>query len=215
VGSLITDPATLLAFSTRPGVTGSAGQFQPGGDPETIGRAIQAFASDLASGFDLSPGDVKRVHGDARSGYAIEVTKDGQRQAQRKFAPSFSRADESLLGKSAALLGLPGDGWHVRYTGIPATFSERQALIEEYKARAELGITSPIALLAALDDISEQEALRRMSEFFADRARIDALEKQFLTPDSTNVRRDEQPAAARGDDPDQQVQPEDRDDQST
>ena len=176
VASVVTDPATLLSFSTRPGQTGSAGQFSPGGDPEAIARAIQMFGSDLVAGFDLTPGDVKRVHTEARSGYAIEITKDDQREAQKKFTPTFSRSDIALLSKTAAMLGLPTDGWDIRYTGIRATFSERKALIDEYSTRAELGITSAVELLATLDDISEVEARRRIEQFAADRAWIKTLE---------------------------------------
>ena len=184
VASVVTDPATLLSFSTRAGQTGSAGQFAPGGDPEAIARAIQMFASDLVAGFDLSPADVKRVHS-SRSGYAIEITKDDQREAQKKFTPTFSRSDVSLLGKTAAMLGLPATGWDIRYTGIRATFSERKALIDEYETRAGLGITSPVELLATLDDISDVEARRRIGQFAKDRAWIKTLE----TPEDDNGRR--------------------------
>ena len=210
VASVVTDPATLLSFTTRPGVTGSAGQFDPGGDPEAIARAIQMFGSDLVAGFDLSPGDVKRVHGDARSGYAIEITKDDQREAQKKFTPTFSRSDISLLSKTAAMLGLPTSGWDIRYTGIPATFSERTALIAEYETRAQLGITSPVELLATLDDISDVEARRRIEVFAKDRAWIATLESE----EPNNARRNTGHSDPRrpGDDPSVETDSQERED---
>lgn len=175
MATVLTDQASVLAFHSRPGISGSAGQFEPGGDPEALGRAIQAFASDLAGGLDISPAEVKREHGDARSGYAIEVTRDGQREAQRRFAPQQRRGDLTLLRQSAALLGLPDEGWNIRYTGVPSTFSERQLLIEEYEMRAAHGLASPVQVLARLDDISEDEARARLLQIAEDNVRFRAV----------------------------------------
>lgn len=170
--TVLVDPAAVVSLHSRPGEgPPSAGQWQPGGDVEAVGRAIQSFASDLAGGFDISPNEIKRVHGDAaRSGYAIEVTKEGQRNAQRKYAPQFMRADLQLLSQTAALLGLPDTGWSIRYTGVPSTFSERQLLIDEYRTRVELGLSSPVDVLAALDDISEDDARAKLRRFRTDNA---------------------------------------------
>jgi len=167
---VVADPAVILNFESRPGVTASQWQWQPGGNPEEIGRSIQAYAADLTAGFDISAADVKRTHGDARSGYAIEITKDGAREAQRKYGPQFARADAELLGKTAALLGLPDQGYQIRYTGVSTTFSERKQMIEEYGQRIENGLASRVQALAALDDISEDDARQRLREIRQDAA---------------------------------------------
>lgn len=170
VARVVSDPACILNFETRSGQPGSAGQWLPGGDPEGIGRAIQAYAADLSAGFDMAPSDVKRVHGDARSGYAIEITKDGQREAQKKYGPQFMRGDLDILAKTAALLGLPDEGWRMRYTGVASTFSERQLLIEEHETRMVHGLSSPVVMMAALEDVSEDEARTRLRQMRQDNA---------------------------------------------
>jgi len=182
VARVTADPAVIFNFESRPGLPGQAGQWLPGGDPEKLGQAIEAFAQHITSGFDISPTDIKRATGDARSGFAIELTKDGERSAQRKYEPQFQRADSEVLGKTAALLGLPDSDWHVRYTGVPTTFSERQMLIDEHAMRREDGLSSPVQLLAALDDISEDEARRRVEQIMRDNVWHAQLERDLMPP---------------------------------
>jgi hypothetical protein len=155
-------------------VSASVGQFEPGGDPEVLGKAIRDYAADVAADFDLAPADIARTHADARSGYAIEITREGQRHAQRRFEPEFGRADAAALAIIAKLWNaaggtprLPESGWSVNYLGLPLSMEERRLVIEQFKVEAELGITSKVALFAKLHGITEDQArekLRRMRQ---------------------------------------------------
>lgn len=177
--AVTTDPSTVLSLRPKvPGQSSSVGQFQPGGDPASLGDAIRAYGSDLLQDFDLSPSDISRTHTDARSGYAIEVTREGQRRAQRRLEPQFKRGDQASLAIVATLWNratgsnLPEDGWSVRYLGLPLSMEERRLVMDDHRQRAELGIASKVQLLAAVEGITEDQARRRLVEIEIDMARF-------------------------------------------
>jgi len=167
--------SVLMVESLTPGgAAPSIAQWQPGGDPESLGNAIRDYGADLASEFDLDPADIQRSHTSARSGYAISVTRDGRRKAQARFAPSFARSDAMTLRAIAVLWNrhtgdtLPETGWSVEYAGIPLSMEERRLLADEHKLRAALGVTSKVALLAKLDGITEDQARERLRGYARD-----------------------------------------------
>ena len=163
------DPAMVLPLvQDAPNLPFQVGQWSAGGDPEALGRAIQDYSADLAADLDLGPGDIQRSH-DSRSGYAIEITREGQRNAQRRSVPNFSRADTQFLSRMAVALGLPSDGWGIEYAGVPLSLEERRVMVEEFKAHSELGITSPVVLVAKLQGITMDAARRFLEEASRDR----------------------------------------------
>lgn len=172
---LDSDPSSLMsASSTNPEKSATMGQFQAGGDVRGILESIDSYCAGLATDFDISPGDIQRASGDARSGYAIHLTREGQRRAQEKYKPQFARGDADLLGKTAALInrqveslsatspGLPEQGWSVKYHGIPLSLEERRQLLEEYRQRVELGVMSRAELLSKLDGVTVSEAREKL-----------------------------------------------------
>lgn len=177
--AVTSDPATLVNFRpVHPGAVATVGQFAPGGDPKTLLESINGYASDLAADFAFYA-DIKRTHADARSGYAIELSRESQRAAQRRFEPSFSRGDVQSLETIAAIWNsatgdnVAEDGWSVSYPGLPLSSEERRILIEEHKLRAELGITSKPRLLAAVEGITEDRARTLLLQIEIDNARFD------------------------------------------
>jgi len=188
--AVVTDPSTLLNFRpTVPGQSSTVGQFAPGGDPKELGDAIRSYAADLAQDFDLAPADIARTHVDARSGYAIEITREAQRTAQRRFEPQFKRGDLQSLSVIAALWNaqagsteLPEDGWDIEYPGLPYSMAERKMIMEDHKMRAELGITSKPRLLAALEGMTTDQARERLIEMQADAMIFDASPAQPTQP---------------------------------
>ena len=163
-----TDPATLLNFKPiNPAQPSSVGQWKPGGDPKLLLESINGYASDLVTGFaDFA--DIKRTHASARSGYAIEVSRESQRAAQRRFEPQFSRGDIQSMEVIAALWNgvtgssLPTSGWGIKYPGLPLSMEERRVMMEEHTLQSELGITSKPRLFAAVNGVSIDQARREL-----------------------------------------------------
>jgi len=164
-----TDEASILNFRSTDGVNGSLGQFSPGGDPASLLNAIENYAAGCLADFDVAPADIARTHTDARSGYAIEITRSGQRAAATRAKRPQRRGDLEMIGKVAALLGLPVDGWSIKYPGIPMSMQEKKLLLEEHKERSEMGVTSKPALLAKLDGITEDQARDLLRQYTRDR----------------------------------------------
>ena len=171
------NPAALLQMQRRADGTPQIGQWAPGGDPLTLGDAIRAYASDLAVEFDVSPADVSRRHADARSGYAIEITRDGQRHAQRRYLPGFRRADRFLLAVTAAVAkahgvagaeALPTSGYDLHYPGLPLSLEERRVQAEENAALQSQGLASPVQLYAKIYGVSEEEARIKLRQIKRD-----------------------------------------------
>jgi len=176
-GWVTTDEGSILMFrSTSPTTTAKFHQFQAGGDPKDLYAAIQSYGTDIVYAFDVSPADVARTHTDARSGHAIEISRDGQRAAQRRYEPSFRRGDLEVAAKVAAMWNrqtgstLPETGWRVKYPGMPLSMQEKKLLLEDFKLRDELGATSLPVLVATLEGVTEDAARDRLRQFAADRA---------------------------------------------
>lgn len=121
------DPAILQRIKTDEDsdTAASIQQDTTNADPKALGEAIFAYERRAMALAGLNPADVVRTSGDPRSGYAMAITRDGQREAQRRYAPIFRGADEEMLRIVAALWGgLPVDGWRVVYEAIPPTVGE-------------------------------------------------------------------------------------------
>lgn len=135
------DPAILVVLQAmEAGNQIMVGQWQPGADPKMLLEAIDAYAARLATDAGLSPSDIQRASSSARSGYAIAMTNDGKRQAQKRYYEQFRAADEELVALTAILLNratgsdYPEDGYTVVYREIPLSpdeLRERRANVIE------------------------------------------------------------------------------------
>lgn len=161
------DPSVLLFVDPKvPGTPVSLGQFQAGGDPQELGTAIRDYSADLAVDFGISPSDIQRGGGDARSGYAIFLTREGVRAAQRRLDPQFRRGDKRMLSVAAAVHNsdpdaegtLPTTGWDITHRGLPLSIEERKALMEESAAQIQAGIMSKVDLYALMNSTTLDQA---------------------------------------------------------
>jgi len=130
--SIATDPSSILVFTQDPDAQGQplVGSFSIPTDPHALLESISKYEMRVGLAAGLSPSELSRTNGDPRSGYALAVSKSGQREAQKKFAPVFRLGDEELLAKTAMLanrfLGtsLPEAGYRVSYHSMPLTPEE-------------------------------------------------------------------------------------------
>ena len=165
--SISTDPSSILVFTQDPDAQGQPliGSFGIATDPNDLLESISKYEMRVALSAGLSPSDISRQSSDPRSGFALAVSKSGQREAQKKFAPSFRMSDEELLAKTAMLanrfLGtsLPEDGYRVSYHSMPLSPSEIREQRDDIIAKLQAGLISPVtAVMMMYDDMDAKEA---------------------------------------------------------
>ena len=141
---IITDPSTLLVMDVVDGFEGQPflHQYDAGADPVAIQSVIDNYSRGLVAAAGVPASDVQRVSGDPRSGYALSITREGLREAQKRIQPQLMgdghTGDTGLLALCAMLLNrhsesmgeplnLPESGYVVEYQGVPQTIAEVQA----------------------------------------------------------------------------------------
>lgn len=158
---VVTDPATVLLLAREEAYDGQpvAGQWAPAGDPEALARAVERYEARIGAGVGVTSSDLTRTSGDPRSGYALAVSREAQREQQRRLIPAFRQGDivaleiiATLLNTSGALpVQLPERGWRPSYVALPLSVEERAALRDEVFALVDRGY------------LDEVDAIRRLS----------------------------------------------------
>src|SRR6056300_1666481 len=103
--SIATDPSSILVFTQDPDAQGQplVGSFSIPTDPHALLESISKYEMRVGLAAGLSPSELSRTNGDPRSGYALAVSRSGQREAQKKYASVMRGCDEVLLAKTAML----------------------------------------------------------------------------------------------------------------
>lgn len=173
-----TDPASLLNFEPSTDVNPILGQFKAGADPVALGEAIRAYSADLSMDFGISETDLARLGGSPRSGYAISLSREGVRAAQRRAEPQFRRGDVETLNKIAAFWNaatgsnLPESGWEIKYPGVPLSSEEKNQAVDEWKALSELGVASTVDLYMMIHHVSRETATLELERIALERSRF-------------------------------------------
>lgn len=175
--SVETDPAVVVMLVPTEQENSTAiaqvGQWQPGGDPEKLAAAILSYEGRLPGYAGLNPADFTRTSGDPRSGYALALSRDGQREAARSMEPQFREGDSWLCTLCAAQLnrfherqgtplGLPEQGWQLAYPGIPESADERKAKRDDVFEQLDRGLMSRVEAYARLRDVSVGQAKKAL-----------------------------------------------------
>ena len=171
--AISTDPASILVFTQDPDNVGQPmiGQFQPGGDPSSVLEAVIQYERKVAQMAGINPGDIERLSGDPRSGYAIAVSKESMREAQARYKPSFERGDQMTLSLAAMManrfLGynLPESGYKIRYARIGLSVEEKREQRADIKEKLATNLIAPIdAMMELYPDLNEEEAAEKIRE---------------------------------------------------
>ena len=188
------DPTSILIVEPLPGFTGqpSAGQFQPGGDIAVQEQVLGNMVSALMESAGISPSDVQRLSGNARSGAAIALTNEGKRELQRRYQAIFEASDQRLIRLCAILLNrysdaleiaaeeagtpiptryrFPEGGYSLTYPRIPRSPDELKAHREHVFAMLDRGMMTEAEAFSALHDVPLDVAERRVAEIAASKA---------------------------------------------
>jgi hypothetical protein len=170
-----TDPTTILMLdpiseTSQP----MLGQFAAGSDAEKLEAVIAAVAHRLATDAGLAPSELQRTSGSARSGYAISLSQEGKRQAQRRYIMQFRASDEALVGLSAVLYNrwseanteptnYPEGGYSVIYREIPLSPQEMEARRKHVLEMLAAGLMSEVDALRFFGSLSEQDAIAQLA----------------------------------------------------
>lgn len=167
--TVTTDPSTILMFANDQDAAGQPliGQFSAGCDPIKLLEAISKYEIRVSTAAGIS-GDILRQSGDPRSGYAISVSRAGQREISRKFAPIQRITDESLINKSAILanrfLGssLPEDHrYRIQYKQISLSPEELKAQREDVIQKLAANLISPVDAIQILNPDLDADGAKR------------------------------------------------------
>jgi hypothetical protein len=174
---VVSDPATVLMLRASDEQQPVIGQWQAGCDVTQLENTISAFANRLAQDAGVSPADIQRMGGTARSGYAIQLSNEGKRDAQKVYSQSFRASDEQLVMTAAILANramgsqFPEGGYSVQYRSIPLSGAELDGRRKHALELLDAGLMTRIDALRLFDDaLTEQDAVAMLAE-------IDAMNK--------------------------------------
>jgi len=178
---ITTDPARVLMFQSQAEAAGQPqiGQWDETADPQKLIETISQYERRLSAMAGINPADLMRMSGDPRSGYALAVSRDAQREIQKRIEPCQRAGDLDLLAKSAAVLRInggpvyPETGYTIEYHGVPMSLEERRAYLDELQTEMDLGLLSVVdAYQRRNPGVSEAEARAALTE-------IQSLNRQY------------------------------------
>lgn len=165
------DRKSILKFQSKGPGGGSLGQFTAAMNPLAAMEALRLYEQGLAVFSGLNPSDL--VVGSGQSGYAIVVSREGQKRFQKLIEPALRLADQKLLATAAAMANfyIPGSDlpedprdYSIEYKALAQSPQERQVLAEALQSEMDMGIVSRIDVMRRLNPEieSEEEALERL-----------------------------------------------------
>jgi len=173
---VVTDPTTILMLDAAMEQQPQVGQFTAGSDVSTLEQTIAALAHRLATDAGLSPSELQRTSGSAKSGYAISLSNEGRREAQRKYIPQQREGDERLLAVTATLLNramgtqFPEGGYSILYREIPLSPEELSSRRQHVLEMLEAGLMRRVDALRYFGSLSEEDARAALEAIDAEKA---------------------------------------------
>jgi hypothetical protein len=175
--AISTDPSSILMFQTEPDMQGQPliGSFTYA-DPEKLLESISKYEYRVATAAGISS-EAMRMSGDPRSGYAISVSRSGQRESSARYSSIFRRHDQEMMEKCAMLanrfLGasLPESGYRVIYSPLGLSPEEMRAQREDIIQKLQAGLISPVDAMQIMNpDLDPIEAKQELERIRAERA---------------------------------------------
>lgn len=182
-GYIVANPLAILPFrSKKQDRPGTLGQFAPAMDPKTAGEAVEQFVAGLAIEWGMSPADIT-VGSSQQSGYAIVVSRDGQRKSHRRQRVPASMGDRLLLATAARVYNkahagqLPEDpaAYAVAYAPVSMSAHERKAVTDDVTAQVEAGLLNPVdGVMRLHPEMSREQAAQYLTDIHSTQALLKA-----------------------------------------
>jgi hypothetical protein len=198
---VVADPTTILMLDAAMEQQPQVGQFQASADVEKLEGVIAAVAHRLATDAGLSPTDLQRTSGSAKSGYAISLSQDGKRTAQRRYVMQFRDADERLVSVSATLYNramgtqFPEGGYSVHYREIPLSPEELQSRRAHAMEMMEAGLMDKVEALRLFGSLSHEDAVARLEQIAAAKMAEARMMESMPAPVEEGESEEQAPAA--------------------
>lgn len=149
--SVTVDVSSLVHLEpTDQGVQPQIGQWGPGCEVDKLQQAISAYETSVQNVAGVDAANIVRSSGDAWSGAALSISRDGKREAQRTFAPQFRDSDLRLIELSAVLANrfgghsFPESGYRIDYAALPLSPQELDARRRHHTELIAAGRMSPV-----------------------------------------------------------------------
>lgn len=146
------DQSAILLLRSVSGRSGSLTTLSPAMDPKAAADAILSYEAGMAQSAGLGAADVQAGGTTGMSGYAIVVSRDGQRRAWAAQKPAAEMGDRLLLATAAKLSNAYGgtalpeepDAYSIAYAEMERTAAEIKGEMDEVQTLVDSGLMGPI-----------------------------------------------------------------------
>lgn len=187
-------PNSVLTFRSPDGSPVNVGEFTSQADWTGLSAVIMRKINNVLTNYGMSMQDFQ-VSGDAQSGFALRVRKEGLIEMRERQAPVYKAWDKELYRVVSAVWNFertnresditgPELPWRsvarprVHYAEFQTTLTvqERQAELELAKVRIEMGLESPLTVyMQENPGTSKEQALKAIQENKADTRAVKAI----------------------------------------
>lgn len=191
VDKIALDQSAILMLRSVSGRNGSVTTLAPGMDPKALAEAILAYEAGGAQSAGLSAADVQQGGTSGMSGYAIVVSRDGQRRAWAAQKPAALMGDRLLLATAAKLTNAYGDtalpespdDYTIAYAEMGRTADEIKGEMDEVQTLVDAGLIGPIdALMRVFPQLDYAGAVARLVDIAKQKMLVAEIQRMSAPP---------------------------------
>lgn len=190
VDKIALDQSAILMLRSVSGKNGSVTTLAPGMDPKAQADAILAYEAGMGTSVGLSAADIQTGGTNGMSGYAIVVSRSGQRRMWEAQRPAALMGDRQLLATAAAFSNAYGstalpeepDAYTVTYAEVERTADEIKGEMDEVQTLVDAGLMGPIdAVIKVYPSLDAAGALAKLMDIAEQKRVVAALAARFAT----------------------------------